>query len=465
MLLTVDIGTSSLKSALWDYEGNRLSFASVPLAVDLNDGNKHETDCTQWLRSFESSCAKLGELRSVEAIVISGNGPTLVPVTGEPSGFSVPSMNARLWLDRRAQGFQQQVSNITGGFVDSSFFLPKILFIKNEENDFYRKVKYFLGCPEYLAFALTGQACSVFPSKGFDRWFWNDDVLEKLKLDKEKFPPFIKPGDQFGTITSSASDHLGFKKNIPVVSGGPDFFAAITGAGVTQPSQAVDRTGSSEGINLCTEYCIKNDKLMSYGHPVKPYWNLSGTINTTGRAVQWACDLLGISGVQEFYFIAEKSKPGSGGLVFLPYLAGERAPLWNPDIRASVHGLSLSSDKCDLANSILEGIAFAVMDVISVMEETGETVSSLRVTGGMAKNQYFNQIKADITGKEILEGFYKETELLGLAIIGSCFLGKYSSYKEAADKMVRIKRHFLPNLKNSDFYNELFSEYVKKRSV
>jgi len=463
MLLTADIGTSSLKSALWDYDGKRISFASGALDIDVNNGNRHEADCAQWLRTFENLCAKLGELKFVDAIVISGNGPTLVPVTGERSGFSVPAIKARLWLDRRAQMFQQKVSNLMGGFVDAGFFLPKILYIKNNENENYNKVKYFLGCPEYLAYALTGQPCSVFPSDGFERWFWNDDVLDKLELDRKKFPPFIRPGEQFGEVTSQASDLFGFKKNIPVISGGPDFFAAITGAGITKPSQAVDRTGSSEGINLCTQTCVKNNLLMSYGHPVKPYWNLSGIINTTGRAVQWACDLLGFSGIQEFCFAAEKSKAGSGGIIFHPYLAGERAPLWNPDIRASFHGLSLSSDRNNFANSILEGIAFAIKDVISVMETAGEKVSNLRVTGGMAKNRYLNQIKADVTGKEILEGVYEETELLGLAIIGSCFLGKYASYKEASEKMVRVEKYFQPNPDNTNIYNEIFAGYLEKR--
>jgi len=473
LLLTVDIGTSNLKSALWDIDGNCLSLAVVPLSNKATDGNVHEFECVQWLKAFEDSCRSLadnstrGKLSSVEVIVISGNGPTLVPVTGEPSkginGLSVPAGDALLWLDRRAVNYQEVVSNVMGGFVDACFFLPKIMRLKNDENELYKKVKCFLGCPEYLAFALTGEARTVFPSEGFDRWFWNDSVLEKLDLDADKFPLFIRPGDLFGTIIPSAAGYFGFKKNIPVAAGGPDFFAAILGAGVTEPGQACDRTGSSEGINLCTQKSVNDRRLMSYSHPVKPFWNLSGTINTTGKAVQWCRDLLGLSNFEDFFSLAKKSRHGSGGLVFLPYLAGERAPVWDSSIRGLWSGLNLSSTPSEAANSVLEGICFAIRDVLDVMKETGECARHLRVTGRMEGNEYFNQLKADICGIEILQPRQKEAELLGLAVIGGCFLNKYSSFKEASGAMVKIEKHYEPDNKNEETYNRLFHEYKESQ--
>jgi xylulokinase len=253
VLLTVDIGTSSLKSALWDYEGNRFAFVTFPLSVNISDGQKCEVTCSQWLHAFENCCLRLGNLADVSVIIISGNGPTLVPVLEgrfSENGAFPAAENARLWLDRRAVKYQAQVSDLMGGFVDACFFLPKILSIKNDENELYRKVKYFLGCPEYLAYVLTGEARTVFPSDGFDRWFWDNAVLEKLELDAEKMPAFIRPGEPFGTVLQKSASFFGLNNNVPVISGGPDFFASILGAGITEPCQACDRTGSSEGINL-----------------------------------------------------------------------------------------------------------------------------------------------------------------------------------------------------------------------
>jgi len=462
MLLTVDIGTSTFKAALWDSDVCK-SITSCSLSIDVSNGVVHEADPSQWLFAFEKCCKELGNLQGVKAVIISGNGPSLVPVTGDPSvenGLRVPSENARLWLDRRALNYQADVTRLMGGFVDASFFLPKILFIKNEEIELYKKVKFFLGCPEYLAYALTGEGRTVFPCEGFDRWFWNDTVLEKLELKKEKFPKFIKPGDQFGEMTAETARYLGFNKNIPVISGGPDFFAAILGSGVIKPGQALDRTGSSEGINLCTKARVNDERLMSYAHPVNPYWNLSGIINTTGKAVEWGCDLFAVT-FNDFIKTAKESKSGSGGLIFNPYLAGERAPLWDPSARAVWHGISLSAGKAEFFNSILEGISFAVKDVITVMKECGEETEQLRVTGGLSGCEYLNQIKADITGLEVIQGMHKEAELMGLAVIGNYFLKYYNSYAEASSEIVKIKRIYEPNRANSGMYNEMFEKYRK----
>ncbi|WP_461247295.1 xylulokinase [Treponema sp. R6D11] len=459
MLLTADIGTSSLKSAIFDYDGNRLSFASFPLSVDAN------ADCSQWIKAFKDCCLKLGNTAKVEAVVISGNGPSLVPVLGEPKigsgGLEVPADKTRFWLDRSAVKYQEEVSAVMDGFVDACFFLPKILKIKNEEAQLYQKTKTFLGVPEYLAYALTGSACTVFPSEGFDRWFWDDSVLEKLDLDAAKFPPFISPGDAFGKITPLASEYFALPKNIPVITDGPDFFSAITGSGVVKPSHACDRTGSSGGINLCTKDRVLDKRLMSYGHPVKPYWNLSGTINTTGKAIEWCKNFMGLESFDDFFALARQSKAGSGGLVFVPYLAGERAPVWNPNARALWRGIGLSSGRAEFANSVLEGIAFAIRDVIGVMETNGVHVENLRVTGRLSGIDSINQIKADITGKQVLSPMQKETELLGLAITGSCFKGKYASLTEASSVMVKTDKTYDPNPKNADLYKELFLEYKK----
>jgi len=418
MILTIDIGTSNFKSALWDFFGTPLSFAAVPLSINIED-EKHEADPSIWLRAFEECCKKLFinsiNVKKVEAIVISGNGPSLVPVTGEPqvkNGLSVPSYNARLWLDRRAEKYQEKVNDVMGGFVDASFFLPKILYIKNEEKEIYEKTITFIGCPEYLAYALTGQAKTVFPSEGFDRWFWNDNVLQKLNLNASKFPEFINPGEMFGKLSKYAAELFGFKENIPVISGGPDFYAAIIGSGVTEPGQALDRTGSSEGINLCSNKLINIDNFMSYRHPIKPYWNLSAIISRSGIAIKNECEKLGISGFNEFISLAEKN----------------------------------IEEKEKAARLTLETLCLQIKDIINKMEKEDVAINELRVTGGLSACDLLNQIKANITEKKIIKLKYKDAELLGCAIIGCCYLGKFSSYSEASKKFVKIEKQFEPEL-------------------
>jgi xylulokinase len=490
MLLTIDIGTSFFKTAIWDFNGNRPAFVSTSLSMSRNEGPRHEADSGQWIRAFEDSCSlfsadKTNNLNATEAIIICGNGPSLTPVLSAPlaeaeqsdkSGFAhgigLYTAPSRLWLDRRAAEAAKQVSALAGGFVDPSFYLPKALDIKINEPSLYENTKFFLGCPELLAYALTGEARTVFPSDGFERWFWNDAILESLGLDKGKFPPFIRPGEVFGQLAPKAAARFGFKPDIPVISGGPDFFAAILGSGTIRPGQVCDRAGTSEGINACTERRVSDERLMTYKHPVKPFWNLSGIISTTGKAIEWGRGLLGIENYDEFHALAQTAPPGAGGLVFLPYLAGERAPVWDPSKRGVLRGLGLDTGRPEFARSVLEGICFAIRDVIGVMEEAssskeaasslegGVVIEELRVAGSLSESDLLDQIKADITKKPVLVPRQKEAELMGLAIIGSCVLGKHASFAEAASALVKIDKEFLPDAKNAALYDDLFGEYL-----
>jgi len=495
MLLTIDIGTSFFKSAIWDFKGNRPAFVSTSLSISRNEGPRHEADSGQWIRAFEDCCRVLGantknNLNTVEAIIICGNGPSLTPVLSAPSteaeqgdksglaySAGLHTAPSRLWLDRRAAEAAQQVSALAGGFVDPGFFLPKALDIKINEPLLYENTKVFLGCPELLAYALTGEARTVFPSDGFERWFWNDSILERLDLDKAKFPPFIRPGEVFGQLSPGVAARFGFKPGIPVISGGPDFFAAILGTGTIRPGQVCDRAGTSEGINACIERRVSDERLMSYKHPVKPFWNLSGIVSTTGKAIEWGHSLLGLESYDAFYALAQTAQPGSGGLVFLPYLAGERAPVWDPTKRGVLRGLNLDTGRPEFARSVLEGICFAIRDITCIIEETASSkeaapsaeanavIEELRVAGSLSGSGLLNRIKADITKKPVLVPAHKEAELTGLAIIGSCALGQYASFAEAASALVKIDKEFLPGAQNAALYDELFGEYLDSKRL
>ncbi|GHV42665.1 xylulokinase [Spirochaetia bacterium] len=481
MILAVDIGTSTFKAALFTAAGECKKIVTLPLAITLSDGVRHEAESAQWLRAFEESVVQLGGVSLVEALVIGGNGPSLVPVIGAPglaaqpgAALELPAAAARLWLDRRAQKESVTASAIMGAYVDPGFFLPKCLWIKNNEAALYEKTKCFLSCPEYLIYALTGEARTVFPSQGFDRWYWNDEVLDKAGLDREKFPPFVSPGETIGTLLPAVARRFGFSVaaggaghsgaaaggGIPVIAGGPDFFASILGVGAVHPGEACDRSGTSEGINVCTAGRIVDARLMSYGYPVKPYWNLSGIISTTGKAIVWVRELLGIDGEPfENFFELAGSAAGGGTPVFLPYLAGERAPIWDPKARGVFFGLSLSSGRAELARSVAEGICFAIRDVVTVMEECGAELRELRVSGHPGESDFLNQLKADITGKDVLAPVQKDAELAGLAALGAVALGTYSSAGEAASAMVKIRRVYHGDEKKAALYEGLFAQY------
>ncbi|MDR1908326.1 MAG: hypothetical protein LBQ35_00215 [Spirochaetaceae bacterium] len=464
MLLVIDIGTSSFKAALLAYDGAWINAASTPLSF-RSGGGRHEADPADWLAALALTLDGLGPLDAVEAVVISGNGPTVIPVTGEPSyrdgRLTVPADKARLWLDRRAEEESGIVSGIMGAYVDPSFFLPKILALRLREPELYERTRYFFAAPEFLAYALTGEARSVFPSEGFVRWYWDDRALEQTALDKAKFPPFVSPGDEIGLLRPETASRFGMNRRVRVIAGGPDFFVSILGAAAVEPGLCCDRSGSSEGINVCTRNRIVDPRLMSYGHPAAGYWNLSGIISTTGMAVSWALELLGLQPGDHgaFYDLAARSEAGAGGLCFLPYLAGERAPLWDPRARGVFMGLSLSTGREEAARSVAEGICYAISDVIAVMEELGAPVQELRATGGPSESAVLNQLKADITGRPVLVPAHREAELSGLGVIGAAALGKYGSFAEAASQVVHFAGRCDPDPAKAQVYGEGFARY------
>jgi xylulokinase len=463
VILAVDIGTSTFKAAVFSREGFCSGQAAIPL--DSGGGETCEADPGLWLAAFEAVLPRLGGLGALEALVISGNGPTLVPVTGTPAaggaGLSLPAARARLWLDRRAGEESRRVSELSGAYVDPGFFVPKALWIKNREAGLYEKTRCFLAAPEYLACALTGEERTVFPSAGFERWYWNGDLLRALDLDPAKFPPFISPGEFIGTPAAAVASRLGLPAGLKVFAGGPDFFMSILGAGVTGAGQACDRSGTSEGVNLCTQERIADPRLMSYGHPVSPLWNLSGIISTSGKAVAWARELLGLGGLpyESFFELAAQAPPGARGLVFLPYLAGERAPHWDPHARGVFQGLSLATGRAELARAVAEGICFAIRDVITVMQDCGAPVRELRLTGGPAASPFLNQLKADISGYPALLPVRRDAELLGLAAVGTAALGYYSSFGEASAALVSVERSFSPAKETAALYEDRFGQY------
>jgi xylulokinase len=436
------------------------SLVKIPMSI-----NENETDPAQWTEAFANGIRQIAgqcghvQIATIAAILISGNGPTLVPVTA--SGAAM----ARHWLDRRAVEEGKTVSQLFGTFVDPSFFLPKILYIKNRESELYQKTEHFLSSSEYLAYYLSGNARMVLAGKTFEKWYWNDEVLDKAGFsgsEKDKFPAFIAPGEEIGEVLPELAGQFGLAQGVKVFAGGPDFLLSILGTGCAEPGDACDRSGTSEGINLCTEQYIDDKRLFSYEHPVKPFWNLSGIISTSGKAISWTRRLLGITPPEEynkFYNLAAQAKAGGNGAIFLPYLAGERAPVWNPDAHAVFSGLSLHDSPAELARAACEGVCYSIRDVITVMEADGASVTAMRVTGGPSESDFLNQLKADVSGKPVLLPELEEAELLGLAVIGSVALGEYTNFGEAAKKMVRIKKVYTANVHTKSVYDDGFARY------
>jgi xylulokinase len=464
VILTFDVGTSVLKGGIFDASGVLRCRAEVPVNLsDRMDPLMHEADANNWIGALSLVTAQLelprspGKEPGIEAVVVSGNGPTLVPAgsKGEPLDF------AMTWMDRRGVEEARMIAEITGRYVDPTFYLPKALWIHRNKPDVYRRTRHFCTCPEFVDLFLTGTACTVLPSAQFAPYIWTPETIEQLGMDPQKFPPFIRPGETVGEVRQEAEELVGIPAGTPVLAGGPDFVMTLLGTATVRPGRVCDRAGTSEGINLCAEGSIDDTRLMCLPHIIEGYTNISGIISTSGKALSWFKSISG-RGELDYESLFEdicQVPPGSRSLLFLPYLAGERAPLWDPYARGAFIGLTANHGRKEMTRAVVEAVGFAIRDVIEVMEENGLEIGELRVTGGQAKSPLWNQIKADITQRKILVPEVQDSELLGDACIGLFALGNYDSLAAASDSLVAIARSYTPSSEVRELYDRLFELY------
>ena len=460
MVLAVDVGTTTLKGGLIGESGQLEARAEVPVQLaDRKHPLHHEADANNWISSLALVTAQLELARRPrpQAVVVSGNGPTLVPVDrgGRPLDF------AMTWLDRRGVEEAELVAQATGCYVDPSFFLPKALWLFRHKPGVYRETRHFLACPDFVDFFLTGRACTVLPSEPFQPYIWTPQAIEKLGMDPARFPPFVKPAEAVGEVRREAAEALGIPAGTPVFAGGPDFIMTLLGTATTVPGRACDRAGTSEGVNLCTTAPCADRRLLSFPHLVEGRWSVSGVISTSGRALDWFRSVAAPQG-QDYEGLFEEvcqAPPGAGGLIFLPYLAGERAPLWDPYARGCFIGLTMNHGRKEMSRAVVESVGFAIRDVIEVMGENGLAIEEMRVTGGQARSPLWNQVRADITGRRILVPEVLDSELLGDGIVGTYALGRHPSLEAAAEALVRIRQVHEPRADLAAGYEEQFRLY------
>jgi xylulokinase len=460
VVLAVDVGTSSLKGGLFGPNGELLARAEVPVHLSEREHPlHHEADANNWITALGLVAAQLelGRRPRPQALVVSGNGPTLLPAgrDGRPLDY------AMTWMDRRGVEEARLIGEASGQKVDPTFFLPKAFWIYRHKQHLYRDTCHFLTCPEFMDFFLTGRACTVLPSPQFARYIWTPELIGRLGMDPAKFPPFLRPGERVGEVLKQAEELVGVPAGTPVFAGGPDFIMTLLGTATIRPGRACDRAGTSEGINLCSASPIEDPRLMCLPHIIEGYFNVSGIISTSGKALEW---FKKITGRQELDYESLfedicQVPAGSRGLIFLPYLAGERAPLWDPDARGCFIGLAVQHGRKEMTRAVVESVGFAIRDVIEVMGENGLAPEELRVTGGQARSPLWNQIRADITGRRILVPEIMDSELLGGAIVALYALGRYPTLEAAAESLVRIGRTYTPQPELRTGYDALFRLY------
>ena len=275
--------------------------------------------------------------------------------------------------------------------------------------------------------------------------------------------PEVYPCDKIiGRVSGEASRLTGLKEETPVVAGGLDAACGTLGAGVYLPGQTQEQGGQAGGMSLCLNEALAHKSLILSPHVVPGMYLLQGGTVGGGGALKWFRQELGNGlSFDELTAEAERIPAGADGVVFLPYMAGERSPIWNPDAKGVFYGLSYDKTRGHMIRAVLEGVAFALEHNLRVAEEVGAKVSIMNAMGGSSNSVLWTQIKSDVTGKPIQVPASDTATTLGAAILAGIGCGIYSSYQEAVEKTVAITRFHEPDEANHELYRRSMELYLE----
>jgi len=479
-VLAVDIGTSGCKLALVDPYGRVTAKTAVRYEVIRPNSICAEQNPHTWWEAFKEGLSTLIASKDSDEIVavgISGQSPVILPVDSRGDVLH----NALLWMDRRAVSQAKKLAEIFGIREDPSNALAKILWFRDEMPHLFAKTYKFLQASDYIAFRLTGTcvtdkftAMTAFFNP--HEWKWPKEVEDMGIM--EKLPEVVEPGSPIGHVSRSASKEIGLREDTIVTAGSIDAYLALLGSGAVKPGSACDISGTSTCLMITSSKPVHDPKerVFCTPHFLNDLFIVSGVLSTTGASISWFLEEFGREemlkaseiGEDPFNLLisrASKVPQGAEGLIFLPYLAGERSPIWDPFAKGAIIGLTLKHGKGHVIRAILEGCAFGLRHVLETAEELGANVKEIRTCGGASKSDLLCQIKANVIGKPILTLSEPDASLIGAAILAFIGSGIYKKVLEAIDSIVKVKKVFIPEEESRRVYDHLFHLYKRSYDV
>jgi len=442
MILTADLGTRSLKAGLITIDGDLHAHARVGYSHPPGLG-KDQFDPHQWEDAFTEALRQLPSA-DIEAIALSGNGPTLVPCDDDGASLA----DADLWLNQRS--IHREGTR--------SYYLPKAEWLRKNNLDTWRHTRKLLSCPEWLQYRLSGTMTMTLPHDGFRPYLWDSWQLKSYDLDSALFPAMARMGSIAGYVHPEASSRFGLSEKLPIVACGSDFMMALLGSGAVRPGTVCDRAGTSEGINYCCEKPAGDPRLRDLPHAIEPYWNSAVILSSTGLVFDWYRRLTGQGNraYEETLAEVDDVPPGQSAPRFFPGPRG--TTLWEFD-GGSFHHFEPGHGRSEMGRAVMEAIGYALKRGIEILDEADMPVSEMRVTGGQARGEVWNQMKADITGCRLLIPHIVDAELTGSACCASVALGWHESLQAAVRDFVRIQHVYEPDATKAVLYSDAYCQY------
>ena len=479
-ILGIDLGTSSLKGVVFDQNGNFIGAKSSSYDVCNPKKGYSEQNPKFWIDAFENVIEKLNRdfdlNENLIALSFSGQMHSLVLLDEQGRVLR----DAILWNDVRTideckyirNKFSDKLLEITNNIALEGFTLPKILWVKKYEAEIFEKTHHILLPKDYLRYYLTGKYNVDYSDAAgtllldIENHIWSEEIIRKFGINRKLLPPLVNSIDFVGYVKKDLILKYGFKKNVRVFAGCADNCASEIGSGVIGKDDTMLLSIGTSGVILNPEKKINrsyNGKLHFFNSIYKDTYYSMGVTLSAGQSLNWFRK--SFSKKEKFEDLTkdiDKIKAGSDGLIFAPYLNGERSPYFDGNIRGSFIGLDISHTKKHLVKSTLEGITFSLRDNFEMMEKSIDSqIKNIISVGGGSKNKDWLQIQADIFNKNIMTINIEEGPGLGAAMIAALGMKYFYNVKECSDAFIKYTQIIKPNKENTRIYDKLFEQYKK----
>lgn len=471
-VLVLNMGMKSIRSIIFDETGKKLGSSSRTLKSAIDDVRVEQYPNEWWEKAIDVMRSSIQEAKIKKLDYITATTSASCLVCMDDRG--VPVGNAIMVSDKRSLSEVEEIKaakkykNVerdTGLEVSVSLMLPKILWIRNHEKALYDMTSYFLTPNDYLIYHLCGKLCTdelnaVKYHYSFKCNSYPLDLLDELEISVEKLPPVKRTGELAGAILPEIAKDIGCGNETKVVLSSYDAICSFVGSGVSTEGEASDVSGTVTAFRMLSK---KNQLFPSNRVYTTPFhqgdYNIvGGSNNLGGGLIEWVKQCY-YSKEEYPYEVMEKeaaeSDIGARGIIFLPYLLGERAPIWNDNARGTFFGLERMHTRKDMTRAVFEAAAFIDRTMMEAIGETSADVSTVRLSGGLVRVNLISQIKADVTGKEVLILSEFETTASGAAMM--VLNGQEGvTFAELSKGFSKCRMTIHPDMQNHEKYNVVY---------
>ncbi|WP_066172692.1 xylulokinase [Bacillus marinisedimentorum] len=477
-VIGVDLGTSAVKAMLVNQQGEVVQEEARSYPLIQEKSGYSEQDPEEWVKKTKEALSKLidnfnGNPESIEGLSFSGQMHGLVLLDNEGNVLR----NAILWNDTRTteqcdeiykKVGERRLLDITKNPALEGFTLPKLLWVNQHEPEIMAEAEVFLLPKDYLRYRMTGKINSEYSDAAgtlllnVGKKEWSGEICEAVGINPDMCPPLVDSHANIGSLSPEFAEETGLPSSLTIFAGGADNACGAIGSGVLSEGETMCSTGTS-GVVLSYESRSDQDfggKVHYFNHGDADAFYTMGVTLAAGYSLSWFKDKFAPEeSYDELLEAAGKVPPGANGLLFTPYIAGERTPHADAAIRGSFIGMDASHEKKHFTRAVLEGITFSLAESLEIFRNNGKIIETIVSIGGGAKSETWLQLQADMFDADIVKLKSEQGPGMGAAMLAAYGAGWFDSLKECADEFIHVQKIYSPDKKKVVVYKKLFKIY------